>query len=98
MRAMHDCAIIERIEEDEVLASGIILLNSQTQRDPIAKGKVLSIGTCYAPGGSVIDPGIKAGDVVIYRRNAYSIDIPHDVKKYFSVPVGRIECVLESQD
>ncbi len=95
LEAAPNCAIIERIEEEEVLASGIILLCNAKSRDPIAKGVVHSIGLCTDKSGNVIEADFKVGDRVLYRRNAFIINIPNDTKKYFSVPVGRVEVVLE---
>lgn len=96
IKAVPNSVILERIEEDEVLASGIILLCNQNSRDPIAKGKILSVGKCTSANGSEYEPEFKAGDTVLYRRNAYVINIAHDTKKYFSVPINRVEVVLES--
>lgn len=95
VRAAPNQVIVERIEEDEVRASGIILIcNEKNSRDPIAKGKILSVGKCSSTGGVEYDPEVKVGDIVLYRRNAFVINIGHDIKSYFSLPLSRVEVVL----
>lgn len=95
IKATHNNVIIQRIDEDEIRASGIILLNNPNSRDPVAKGKILSVGNCTTNSGIPYIPDCKVGDIVSYKRNAYVINIGHDMNKYFQVPISRVEAVLE---
>ena len=69
IRPLHDRIIVERIEEDEKTASGIIIPDSAKEKPQ--KGKVVAVGKGkIAEDGTVRPLDLKAGDTVLFGKYA----------------------------
>lgn len=67
IRPLHDRVLVERIEEEQKTASGIIIPDS-AQEKPV-QGKVVAVGTgARDDSGKVIPLDVKEGDTVIFAK------------------------------
>ena len=69
---------------------GAIIIPDIAQPLP-GRGRVLSVGECFAPNGIPVDPGIRVGDVVFYHERA-SVDLEPEAG-VVSVEFTRILCL-----
>ena len=66
-RPLHDCVLVQRVEEDQKTAGGIII--PDTAKEKPMQGKVIAVG-----GGSVKEDGsvrkldVKAGDTILFGK------------------------------
>ena len=69
LRPLHDRIIIERLEEDEKTAGGIIIPESAKEKPQ--RGKVVAVGKGkIAEDGSIRPIDVKAGDTVLFGKYA----------------------------
>ena len=66
-KPLHDRVLVERVEQDEKTAGGIII--PDTAQEKPMQGKVIAVG----PGGrgddgKLIKPDVKKGDVILYGK------------------------------
>ena len=78
-----------RVEEPEQ-KPGAVIIPDVAQPLP-GRGRVLSVGECFAPNGVAVDPGISVGDVVFYHERA-SVDLEPEAG-VVSVEFTRILCI-----
>ena len=65
-RPLHDRVLVERIDEDEKTAGGIII--PDTAKEKPSEGKVVAVGSgTKAEDGSVTPLDVKSGDLILER-------------------------------
>ena len=66
-RPLHDRVLVERIDEDEKTAGGIII--PDTAKEKPSEGKVVAVGSgAKAEDGSVSPLDVKAGDKILFGK------------------------------
>jgi len=69
VRPLHDRIIVERIEEEELSAGGIIIPDSAKEKPQ--QGKVIAVGKGrIEKDGKVTPLDVKAGDTVLFGKYA----------------------------
>ena len=66
-RPLHDRVLVERIDEDEKTAGGIII--HDTAKEKPSEGKVVAVGSgTKAEDGSVTPLDVKSGDKILFGK------------------------------
>ena len=66
-RPLHDRVLVERIDEDEKTACGIII--PDTAKEKPSEGKVVAVGSgTKAEDGSVTPLDVKSGDKILFGK------------------------------
>ena len=66
-RPLHDRVLVERIDDDEKTAGGIII--PDTAKEKPSEGKVVAVGSgTKAEDGSVSPLDVKAGDKILFGK------------------------------
>ena len=66
-RPLHDRVLVERIDEDEKTAGGIII--PDTAKEKPSEGKVVAVGSgTKADDGSVTPLDVKSGDKILFGK------------------------------
>ena len=66
-RPLHDRVLVERIDEDEKTAGGIII--PDTAKEKPSEGKVVDVGSgTKAEDGSVTPLDVKSGDKILFGK------------------------------
>ena len=66
-RPLHDRVLVERFDEDEKTAGGIII--PDTAKDKPSEGKVVAVGSgTKAEDGSVTPLDVKSGDKILFGK------------------------------
>ena len=66
-RPLHDRVLVERIDEDEKTAGGIII--PDTAKEKPSEGKVIAVGSgTKAEDGSVTPLDVKSGDKILFGK------------------------------
>ena len=66
-RPLHDRVLVERIDEDEKNAGGIII--TDTAKEKPSEGKVVAVGSgTKAEDGSVTPLDVKSGDNILFGK------------------------------
>jgi chaperonin GroES len=66
-RPLHDRVLVERLNEEEKTAGGIIIPDSAKEKP--SQGKVVAVGAGGRDDkGAVITPDVKAGDIVLFGK------------------------------
>ncbi len=69
IRPLYDRILVERVQEDEKTAGGIVIPSSAKEKAQI--GKVLAVGAGrLSPEGKVMPLGVKVGDQVFFSKYA----------------------------
>ena len=64
---LHDCLLVERIDEDEKTAGGIII--PDTAKEKPSEGKVVAVGSgTKADDGTVTPLDVKAKDKILFGK------------------------------
>ncbi|MGM0524070.1 MAG: co-chaperone GroES [Bacillota bacterium] len=80
LKPLGDRVIIERIEEEEKTASGIIVPESAKEKPQ--QGRVVAVGKGrVADNGSVITLDVKENDKVVFQKYA-GTELKHEGKDY----------------
>lgn len=92
LKPLNDGLVVERVKEDEVTASGIVLPESAKEKPQ--KGKVLGAG----PGkmsneGKRMDMTVKVGDIVLFTKYGPT-EIKHDGKELLFLSESDVLAVL----
>ena len=67
LRPLHDRVLVERIDEDEKTAGGIII--PDTAKEKPSEGKVVAVGSgTKAEDGSVTPLDVKSGDKILFGK------------------------------
>ena len=66
-RPLHDRVLVERLNEEEKTAGGIII--PDTAKEKPSQGKVVAVGAgARDDKGAVIAPDVKEGDIVLFGK------------------------------
>ena len=66
-RPLHDRVLVERIDEDEKTAGGIII--PDTAKEKPSEGKIVAVGSgTKAEDGSVTPLDVKSGDKILFGK------------------------------
>ena len=69
IRPLHDRVLIERMEEEQKTAGGIII--PETAKERPQRGKVIAVGKGrIQENGEIIPPTVKEGDKVLFAKYA----------------------------
>lgn len=80
LKPLGDRVIIERIEEEEITASGIIVPESAKEKPQ--QGRVVAVGKGrVADNGSVIPLDVKEEDKIVFQKYA-GTELKHEGKDY----------------
>lgn len=67
VKPLGDRIVVERIEQDEKTAGGIII--PDTAKEKPQKGKVLAVGPgAYDTNGKLIPMNVKVGEIVLFTK------------------------------
>ncbi len=67
IKPLYDRVLIERVEEEEKTAGGIIIPDSAKEKP--TKGKVIAVGNgVRADSGEIVPLAVKAGDTVLFAK------------------------------
>lgn len=95
IRPLHDRVLVERIEEEQKTAGGIIIPDSAKEK-PI-EGKVVAVGTgARDDSGKIIPLDVKVGDVVIFAKWA-GTEIKIDGKELLVMKESDIIAIVEDE-
>ena len=79
-RPLHDRVLVERIDEDEKTAGGIII--PDTAKEKPSEGKVIAVGSgTKAEDGSVTPLDVKSGDKILFGKWS-GTEVKIDGKEY----------------
>jgi chaperonin GroES len=92
VKPILDHILIEPLEQEEKTASGIYIPDSAKEKPQ--KGKVIEIGPGKFEHGNLIKPGVKKGDVVIFKKWGGE-EITVDNKDYKLVKEEDILAIIE---
>lgn len=66
-RPLHDRVVVERIEEDQKTAGGIIIPDTAAEKPQT--GKVVAVGPgARDDSGKLVSPDVKSGDKVLFGK------------------------------
>ena len=92
IRPLHDRILVERIEEQEVMRSGIIIPDSAKEKPQ--EGKVIAVGAGkMTEDGKRLAPEVKAGDRILFGKYSGS-EVKVDDKEYLILREDDILAVL----
>lgn len=66
VKPLHDRVLVERLEQEEKTAGGIII--PDTAKEKPQQGKVLAVGSGSHHDGKVVPLDVKVGDVVLFAK------------------------------
>lgn len=66
IRPLHDRVLVERLEQEEKTAGGIII--PDTAKEKPQKGKVLAVGNGKTASGEIVPLDVKVGDIVLFGK------------------------------
>ena len=70
LKPLHNYVLLERIEEENKTASGIIIPDNAKEKP--SRGKVIAAGEGAFDNGARIPMAVKAGDIVLFAKWASS--------------------------
>lgn len=71
-KPLHNYVLLERIEEDNKTAGGIIIPDNA--REKPSRGRVIATGDGEIQNGQKIPMSVKSGDVVLFAKWASSVN------------------------
>lgn len=93
VRPLHDRVLVERLDEEEKSAGGIII--PDTAKEKPMQGRVLAVGNgARDDSGKLIPLDVKAGDVVLFGKWA-GTEVKFDGKEYLIMKESDIMGVIE---
>lgn len=92
IRPLHDRVVVERLDEEDKSAGGIII--PPTAAEKPNRGKVLALGPGKLDGGQRIELTVKVGDTVLFGKYA-GTEIEFDGKQVVVMREEDILAVLE---
>ena len=79
-RPLHDRVLVERVEEDDKTASGIII--PDTAKEKPMQGKIIAVGSgSRDETGKLVPLDVKAGDTILFGKYA-GTDVKIDGSEY----------------
>ena len=92
LRPLHDYVVLEKIKEEEMTKSGIIL--TKEPKDQPSKGVVIAVGPGKTEDGKLVETGLEAGQRVIYKKYS-GTEVTDDKKDYLLIKAEDILAVIE---
>jgi len=92
LRPLHDYVVLEKIKEEEMTKSGIIL--TKEPKDQPSKGVVIAVGPGKMEDGKLVETGLEAGQRVIYKKYS-GTEVTDDKKDYLLIKAEDILAVIE---
>ncbi|MCL5411270.1 MAG: co-chaperone GroES [Patescibacteria group bacterium] len=92
IKPLADYVLIEPIEKEETLPSGILI--PETAKEKPQEGKVIATGPGEVRDGKVVPMTVKVGDKVIYKKWGGN-EVKADRKELLLVKVEDILAVVE---
>lgn len=94
IRPLHDRVLIERLEQEEKTAGGIII--PDTAKEKPMQGKVLAVGNGLRDeSGKLIPLDVKVGDIVLFGKWA-GTEVKLDGQEYLIMKESDIMGVVEN--
>ncbi len=94
VRPLHDRILVERIEEEEKTASGIIIPDAAKEKP--SQGKVIAVGNGKkTDDGKVIPLDVKEGDRILFGKYA-GTEIKVEGKEYLMMREDEVFAVVEN--
>ncbi|MBR2412105.1 MAG: co-chaperone GroES [Alphaproteobacteria bacterium] len=93
-KPLHNYVLLERIEEENKTAGGIIIPDNAKEKP--SRGRVIAVGNGAYVGDELIPMTVKAGDVVMFAKWAASAnEIKLDGHDYVLIKESDILGILE---
>ncbi len=93
VRPLHDRILVERIEEEEKTAGGIIIPDAAKEKP--SQGKVIAVGNGKkTDDGKVIPLDVKEGDRILFGKYA-GTEIKVEGKEYLMMREDEVFAVIE---
>ena len=94
VRPLHDRILVERIEEEEKTAAGIIIPDAAKEKP--SQGKVVAVGNGRkTEDGKVIPLEVKEGDRILFGKYA-GTEIKIEGKEYLMMREDEVFAVIEN--
>ncbi len=96
IRPLHDRILVERLEQEQKTAGGIIIPDNAKEKP--TKGKVVAVGngTWDEDGEKRIPLDVKKGDVVLFAKWG-GTEVTHDGKEYLIMKESDILAILDDK-
>ncbi|MCX7816545.1 MAG: co-chaperone GroES [Syntrophales bacterium] len=95
IRPLQDRVVVERVEEEEKTAGGIII--PDTAREKPMEGKVIAVGKGrYTDEGKLVIPDVKEGDRVLFSKYA-GMEVKIEGKEYLIMREDEILGIIEDK-
>lgn len=95
IRPLQDRVVVERVEEEEKTAGGIII--PDTAKEKPMEGKVIAVGKGrYTDEGKLVKPDVKAGDRVLFSKYA-GMEVKIEGKEYLIMREDEILGIIEEK-
>lgn len=94
IRPLHDRILVERVEEEEKTAGGILIPDSAKEKPQ--KGRVVSVGEGkFNDKGERVKPDVKAGDTILFEKYAGN-EVKIEGKEYLIMREEDVMGIIES--
>ncbi len=95
IRPLAGYVFVEPKEVEMKTSSGIILPESATAEKP-QEGKVVGVGDALVVDGKTIEPPVKVGDMVIYKKWGTN-EVKIDDKEFYLIKFEDLMAVVEEE-
>lgn len=93
-KPLHNYILLERIEEENKTAGGIIIPDNAKEKP--SRGRVIAVGDGIFENGQKIPVSVKSGDVVLFAKWASSAnEVKIDGKDYVLIKENDILGILQ---
>ena len=93
-KPLHNYVLLERIEEENITAGGIIIPDNAKEKP--SRGRVIATGNGIYNGDDLIPMSVKAGDIVLFAKWASSAnEVKIDGRDYVLIKETDILGILE---
>jgi chaperonin GroES len=93
-KPLHNYILLERIEEENITAGGIIIPDNA--REKPSRGRVINVGDGVYVGEKLVPVSVKTGDVVLFAKWASSAnEVKIDGRDYVLIKETDILGILE---
>jgi chaperonin GroES len=96
LKPLGDRVVVKPLEapEEKVLASGIIIPDSETKEKP-SKGKIVAVGPGRYDDGKLVPMSVKVGETVLFTKYGYD-EVKVDGVEYFILAESQILAVISN--
>jgi chaperonin GroES len=95
IRPLHDRVLVERLEQEQKTAGGIII--PDTAQEKPMRGKVVAVGNgTKAENGTLVPLDVKVGDIVLFAKWG-GTEINIDSTEYLVMKEVDILAIIESK-